>query len=118
VAIDYGSTVINGQLVPVPQDQSFSPLTYGAEFSGPGFWPRGGQYNLPPLLPGGSATTGSESYSPDSTSGSFNPMPTAGAMKSDGSVNYLSPTKSPALWVIGLLGLSLWLLHKVHYKLS
>jgi hypothetical protein len=117
MAINFGSEVINGQLLPVPYDQSYSPMTYGAEYSGPGFWPRGGQYNLPPLLPSGVSQTASSSYSPDNTSGSFVPTPTAGAVKGDGSVNYLSLTKSPSLWVIGLLGLSLWMLHKVHYKL-
>jgi hypothetical protein len=118
MAIDYGSSVINGQLLPVPMDQSFSPLTYGAEFSGPGFWPRGGQYNLPPLLPSGVSMTGSSTYSPDNMTGSYVPVPTAGAVKANGKVNYLSLTKSPAPWVIILLGLSLWLLHKVHYKMK
>lgn len=118
MAIDYGSGVVNGQLIPLPMDQSFSPLTIAAEYSGPGFWPRGGQYNLPPLMPGGSAVAGSSSYSPDNSSGSFVPAPTAGAVSASGKMNYLSPTKSPALWVIGLLALSLWMLHKVHYKMG
>lgn len=118
MAIDYGSGVINGQLVPVPMAPSYSPLTYGTEFSGPGFWPRGGQYNLPPLLPSGQSMVGASGYSPgEGANSGFVPAPTAGAVNSDGSVSYLSLKKSPSLWVIGLLGLSLWMLHKVHYKM-
>lgn len=120
MTIGYQSAVINGQLVPVAGEQSFSPLTYGATLSGPGYWPRGGQWNVPPLLPGASAMVGSTGYSPDlSESGgltnSNQPVPTSGKVMGNGRVNWLHPTKSPTLWVLGLLALSLFLLHKVHY---
>lgn len=119
MALNYESAVINGQLIPVAPAQAFSPLTYGSVLSGPGYWPRGGQWNVPPLLPSAVATSGSTSYTPDFTGSlegtGFNAMPTAGSMNSKGKVNFLHPTKSPALWAIALLGLSLFLLHKVHY---
>jgi hypothetical protein len=118
--IGYGSDVINGQLVQVAEAQAFNPLAYGSVLSGPGFWPRGGQYNVPPLLPSSTAMSGSTDYTPDFTDGSFTAGgtagPSAGAVSSSGKVNWLHPTKSPVLWAVGCLAISLLLLHKIHYK--
>ena len=115
MALNYESAVINGQLVPVPPAQAFSPLSYGTELSGPGFWPRGGQWNLPPLLPNPTAVVSTTEYTPSSGVVGSNGGPTAGGVNAQGKVNWLHPTKSPALWGIGLLALSLFMLHKVHY---
>lgn len=119
MALGYESAVVNGQLVPFAPAQAFSPLTYGASLSGPGFWPAGGQYTVPPLLPSATALTGRNSYAPDMGEGGNGsvdgqPVPTAGSVK-NGKANWFHPTKSPVLWAFGLLGLSLFLLHKVHY---
>lgn len=119
--LGYESAVINGQLVPVAPAQAFSPLTYGATLSGPGYWPRGGQWNVPPLLPNAAAVSGMASFSPDmGESGGYTsdmqPMPTSGSMNGQGKPNWFHPTKSPVLWAVGLLVLSLFMLHKVHYK--
>lgn len=120
MSLNYESAVINGQLVPVAPAQAFAPLTYGAQYSGPGFWPAGNQYSVPPLLPNPTALTGSTAFSPDmggeggSMSGDGQPVPTSGSVK-NGKVNWFHPTKSPVLWAFGLLALSLFLLHKVHY---
>lgn len=126
--IGYTSSVVNGQLIHVPPGQSFAPLTFGPMYTGPGFWPRNGVYNVPPVLPSpgtweGSTTglTGPTANSDGgngmsvSGMGGGTPIPTAGAMSKNGGVNYYHPTKSPLLWGIGFLALSLLLLHKVHY---
>lgn len=121
--IGYTSSVVNGQLVHVPPGQSFAPLTFGPMYTGPGFWPRGGVYNTPPVLPSpgmweGSQTGNTGGVNSDGVSGGMGsgvPMPTAGAMNSSGNANYYHPTKSPLLWGIGFVVLSLFLLHKVNY---
>jgi hypothetical protein len=115
MAVNYESQVINGQLVPVPPGQAYDPLTYGQSLSGPGFWPAGTQYNLPPLLPSAVSAAGAASYNPGSPA-TVSQGTTAGAMSSSGKINWMSVTKSPALWVIGLLALALLMLHKVHYS--
>lgn len=117
MALGYTTALINGQLVPTAPDQSFDPLTYGSVLSGPGYWPRNGQWNLPPLLPNATAMAGNTAYSPDFTDSSegYSVLPTSGSMSPNGKMNYLHPTKSPVLWTLGLLGLALFLLHKVHY---
>lgn len=111
MATNYESAVINGQLVPTMPAQTVSPLTYGTSLSGPGFWPAGTQYNVPPLLPSASATTGATEYSPSNNG----VLPTVGSISSNGNVNYFHPTKSPIAWVVATLILALFLLHKVHY---
>jgi len=121
MTVGYGSATVNGQLVPVAIGQAFDPLTFGAAYTGPGMWPRGGQWNVPPLLPDTQVSmVGAGSYSPDmgESAGPFSgqPMPTSGAQKANGKVNWMHPTKSPVLWAVGFLGLSLFMLHKVHYR--
>lgn len=120
MSINYGTALINGQLVPVPEEQSFNPLSYGNSLSGPGFWPAGSQYNVPPLLPSAAANSGMAAYSPNFGEGGGGPeapIPTAGKLNTTtGRVNWLHPTKSPVVWTIGLLGLALFMLHKIHYK--
>lgn len=121
MALGYESALINGQLVPVAPAQAFDPLTYGSVLSGPGYWPRNGQWNLPPLMPNATATSATMDYSPDfagegNAGAEYGGMPTAGSVNpKTGKMNFLHPTKSPVWWTIGLLGLSLFLLHKVHY---
>jgi hypothetical protein len=113
MATNYESSVINGQLVPVPPNQAFNPLTYGQSLSGPGFWPAGTQYNMPPLLPSSVSMQGASSYNPGSPAGVTGT--TAGSISGSGRVNWASLKSSPALWVFIFLGLALFLLHKVHY---
>jgi hypothetical protein len=121
MSLGYSTASINGQLVPVAEAQAFSPLTFGAQYSGPGYWPRGGQWNVPPLLPSASASAGVANYAPGNISegGGYTadgqPAPTSSARRSNGSINWFHPTKSPVIWAFALLGLSLFLLHKVHY---
>lgn len=121
--IGYTSSVVNGQLIHVPPGQSFSPLTFGPMYTGPGFWPRNGVYNTPPVLPSPGMWEGGMTSSSETTLGTAGgggmgggaPMPTAGSMSASGGANYYHPTKSPLLWGLGFVILSLFLLHKVNY---
>lgn len=112
--LGYTSAVVNGQLVDLPPEAAIAPLSMGASFTGPGYYPLGGQYLTPPVLPSPTANMGAAAYSPDG-SGGVN-FPTAGKINSDGSVNFFSVKKSPLLWVIGLLVVSLVMLHKIHFR--
>jgi hypothetical protein len=116
MAVGYESQVVNGQLVPVAPGQGYAPLTFGAQYTGPGFWPRNGVFNVPPVLPapgttgqGGTTTTGL-------TTGNGTPSPSAGSMSDSGKINYLHPTKSPVLWAIAFLAFGLFMLHKIHFR--
>lgn len=111
MAVGYESAQINSQLLPVAPGQSFAPLTFGAQYTGPGYWPRNGVYNVPPVTPapGSTGNGGMETGTYGQT------LPTAGAMGSNGP-NYLHPTKSPAIWGIAFLIFALFMLHKVHFR--
>ena len=110
MATGYESAVVNGQLVNVAPGQSFSPLTFGSAYTGPGYWPRNGVYNVPPVTPSPSNTGGS------SVDASATPTPTAGAMGKNGGVNFFHPTKAPMVFALGALILGLAMLHHIHYK--
>lgn len=115
MAVGYESAVINGQLVPVAPRQSFSPVTFGSMYTGPGFWPRGGVYNVPPVLPAPGTWEGSTTAMNGPSAGF--PGPTSGAVSpTTGNVNYFHPTKSPLPWALAFLVGGLMLLHYVHYK--
>lgn len=117
MAIGYESSVINGQLVNVAPKQGYSPLTFGSMYTGPGFWPRNGVYNVPPVLPSPgtwAGSTGASTSAAESMGGGM--VPTAGSMSEDGRMNYFHPTKSPLIWAVGFLGIGLWMLHSIHYK--
>lgn len=115
--IGYESQPVNDQLVNVAPGQAYAPLTFGAAYVGPGFWPRNGVYNAPPVLPSPGEWAGAYLGSSDFSGGqSAMGGPTAGAMSSSGSgVNWFHPTKSPVVMAIIFLGLGLFLLHFVHY---
>ncbi len=113
--LGYTTDVINGQMVNVAPGQAFTPLTFGAQYTGPAFWQTGSPYNVPPVLPSAVGSMGVTQYSPDFGGYNFQP-PTAGKMSDSGKVNWLHPTRSPVLWAVGFVVLSLVLLHKVHYR--
>lgn len=115
MALGYESQVVNGQLVNVAPGQGFQPLTFGAAYTGPGYWPRNGVYNVPPVTPSPGTWEGSTTDAMGSASGG-QPHPTAGSINANGGTNYMHPTKSPFLWAIGFLVAGLWLMHSVHYS--
>ena len=111
--IGYESQVVNGQLVNVAPGQSYSPLTFGAAYTGPGFWPRNGVYNVPPVTPSPGTWEGSYIGTTDSSGG--HPSPSAGSINMDGKPNYMHPTKSPLLWAFAFLAGGLAMMHYIHY---
>lgn len=115
MAVGYESAVINGQLINVAPGQGFSPLTFGSAYTGPGYWPRNGVYNVPPVTPSPGTWEGGSSAV--STSGGADmPVPTAGTMSKDGGVNFFHPTKSPMIFALGALIVGMLMLHHIHYK--
>lgn len=114
--IGYGSQPVNDQLVNVAIGQAYSPLTFGAAYTGPGYWPRGGVYNAPPVVPAPGEWAGTAIGTDVMGGGAMvGNGPTAGMIAPGGGVNWLHPTKSPVLMAIIFLVLGLFLLHFVHY---
>jgi len=108
--LGYGSAAINDQLVPVPPKQPYAPLTFGQQYSGPRFDSVGAVYNVPPVMP--PANTGS------TMAGNITgtqPMPSTGAMDTNGKVNFFSVTKSPLPMALIFLFGGLLMLHYIHY---
>ena len=121
MAVGFESQTVNGQLVNVAPGQGYSPLTFGAMYTGPGLWPRNGVFNVPPVTPspgstgqGGTTTTGLTQAN-GSPSGTGATLPTSGT-SNGATANFMHPTKSPVLWAIGFLVFALFMLHKVHFK--
>lgn len=108
--LGYGTTVVNGQMVPIPVKSAFDPLVFGQAYTGPAYWPRQGVYNVPPVLPSGSlqAAMAPASYGASGYTG-FE-VPTAG------NGNPYSPTKSPLWWALGFLIVGILMLQHIHYK--
>lgn len=115
MAVGYESAQVNNQLVNVAPGQAFSPLAYGAELSGPGYWPRNGVYNTPPVMPSPAIAAG-QAMSQTGTLGTGNPMPTAGSVRSDGSINFFHPTKSPLTMGLIFLIVGVLMLQYIHYR--
>jgi hypothetical protein len=111
MAVGYESQMVNDQLVNVAPRQAYAPLTFGAEYTGPGFWPRNGVYNVPPVVPSQAISSG-QAPSQTGMSAGANPMPTAMSL----SGNPFHPTKSPLWWAIGFLVVGLAMLHYIHYR--
>jgi len=114
--IGYESQPVNNQLVNVAPGQGYAPLTFGAAYTGPGFWPRGGVYNAPPVIPAPGEWAGSVIGGDVMGGTQIQGGPTAGAVSGKGGVNWLHPTKSPVVMAIIFLVVGLVLLHFVHYK--
>lgn len=115
----YGSVVVNGQLVAVPTDASFSPESFGQDYTGPSF-PYGGSYNVPPVPPAPGTWETTPFLSSGVTGGNGDgsqAIPTAGAMSQDtGKVNFLHPTKSPVVFALIALVIGMLLLTFIHFR--
>lgn len=110
--LGYETQLINGQLVNAAPGQAYAPLTFGAAYTGPGFWPRNGVYNVPPMI---SSPAGTASMTGGAVTGN-QVVPTVGGQSKNGGTNYFHPTKSPLWWALGFLGVGLLMLHHIHYK--
>lgn len=114
MAVGYESAQVNNQLVNVAPGQAFAPLAYGAELSGPGFWPRNGVFNTPPVMPSPAISVG-QAMSQTGTYGAGNPMPTAASVNGKG-VNFFHPTKSPLTMGLIFLIVGILMLQYIHYR--
>lgn len=104
--IDWGSNAVNGQLVPQAPSSAFFPLTMGAQYRGPGMWPRQGSYQVPPVIPNRQMAS---QMSPNATGGDD----THASMSQ--SANAFHPTQGTILFGFGALIAGLFMLNYIHY---
>lgn len=112
--LGYESAVVNSQLIPVAPGQSYAPLTFGQAYTGPGFWPRNGVYNVPPVTPSAGTWAGSDAGM--NYDGGGHPPTSAGSIREDGRTSFFSLTKSPLIMALVFLSAGLAMLHFIHYK--
>lgn len=112
--IGYESAAVNDQLVNVAPGQAYAPLAYGSELSGPGFWPRNGVFNTPPVVPSPGAQAGMAPTQIGSGAnyGGSVPMPSTGSA----SGNPFHLTKSPLMWALLFLVGGMAMLMYIHYR--
>jgi hypothetical protein len=103
--ISWGSNSVNGQLVTQPPTSAVFPLTMGAQYRGPGFWPRQGSYQVPPVIP---SVAMQPQISPNAT-GSIDTGPplSAGGL--------FHPTQGTIIFAFIALALGLFGLHYIHW---
>lgn len=111
MATGYESVAVNGQLVPIAPASAYDPLAFAAEYGGGGSWPRQGVYTAPPVLP---SPEMQQAMAPASYGGTGSGVPAPTATSEMGNPFHL--TKSPVLWAIAFLVISVGMLHFVHYK--
>jgi hypothetical protein len=112
--IGYESAAVNDQLVNVAPGQAYAPTTFGSAYTGPGFWPRNGVFNVPPVVPSPTIQAGqapSQAPSPGSSYGGSG-IPTS--MSQSGNAFHL--TQSPLVWALGMFVVGLLMLQHIHYK--
>lgn len=112
--LGYESQAVNDQLVNVAPGQAYAPTVFGNAWTGPGFWPRNGVFNVPPVVPSPSlgADTATASMAYGSSGGA---MPSTES-NSGGALSAFHPKHSPLLWAIGMLAAGLLMLQYIHYK--
>ncbi len=107
-AIPWGSNVVNGQLIPQAPSSAFWPTTMGSQVRGPGFWPRQGTWQVPPVVPNPamapymapSAGIAGQSSSGNASATSSNPF---------------HPTQGTIIFALGALFLGIFMLRYIHY---
>lgn len=107
--LGYETQVVNGQMVPVAPGAGYDPIIFGQAYSGPGYWPRQGVYNVPPVLPSG-ALQGSMAPAAYGYTGAA--LPTATSETG----NPFHPTKSPLIFGLVFLAAGILMLQYIHYK--
>lgn len=112
--LGYGSVGVNDQLIPVPVRAAYNPLVFAQAYTGPGFWPRQGVYNVPPVLPSPEmqASMAPAAYGQGPGGAGYNPG--TSAMSESGNPWHL--TKSPLIWAILFLVVGLAGLHFIHMR--
>lgn len=110
--LGYGSTVVNGQLVPIPVKAAFDPLTFGQAYTGPAMWNRQGVYSVPPVMPSGALQSASAPQSYGGIGATGYAIPTATSETG----NPFHPTKSPLIFALLFLFAGIFMLQYIHYK--
>ena len=100
----WGSDIVNGQLVTRAPASAFFPLVLSPMYTGPGYWPRQGSYQVPPVVP-----SAASSMSPGAVGTSTVPTQT------DSTGNPWHPTKGTILFGFGALVLGLFMLRYIHW---
>jgi hypothetical protein len=103
--IPWGSNIVNGQLVPQAPSSAFYPTFLGSQARGPGYWPRQGTWQVPPVMPN---STMASQMSPNSGA-------TASASTQAGTANPWHPTKGNIVFSFGALIIGLFMLQYIHY---
>lgn len=99
--ITWGSSEVNGQLVAQPPSSAFFPLDMGAQYRGPGYYPRQGSYQVPPVVP-------SPNLGPQ-------PVGSAGTAQQVDNSNPWHPTQGTIIFGFLALVVGLFGLHYIHY---
>jgi len=111
--LGYETLGVNDQLVNVAPGQAYAPLTFGPAYTGPGFWPRNGVYNVPPVVPSPADQAGmAPTQIAAGNYGGSIPMPSV----SSASGNPFHPTKSPLIFGMVFFVLGVLMLQYIHYK--
>lgn len=113
--LGYESQAVNDQLVNVAPGQAYAPTTFGSAYTGPGFWPRNGVFNVPPVVPSAAMQDGqapSQTGVNAGASGTGSSLPTT--QSETGNAFHL--TKSPLVWALGMFIVGILMLQHIHYK--
>jgi len=102
--VNWGSNVVNGQLIPQAPTSAWFPLTMGNNYTGPK-WPTLQPYGVPPTI---------SSSSIGGVPQSMGVAPTQ-AGSSSGSSSLWHPTKGTIFFGLAALIIGLFMLHYIHY---
>lgn len=111
--ISWGSDAVNGQLVPRTPASAIYPLTFSAEYTGPGVWPKQGTYQVPPTIPAVyQRNVGAPGAFGNAASGVVGGGPTV----EDEKGNPFHPTKGIIVFAFLFLVVSLFGLQYIHWR--
>jgi hypothetical protein len=105
--INWGSNVVNGQLVPQAPTSAFFPMYMGHQYVNPK-WPTQQPYGVPPTIPSPGIASGMPSSNPAELQGGIGPNQNSP----------WHPTKGTLVFGFFALVFGLFMLHYVHYGSS
>lgn len=103
----WGSDTVNGQLVPRTPSSAVFPVVYSPQYTGPGYWPRQGAWQVPPFIANPEMRT--------RMAPSTGVEPGVGPTQEDENGNPFHPTKGTVIFGFGALVVGLFLLRYVHW---